>query len=276
MKNLLSYEEFLFEDAPTFGFDGFPLTVGKSVRSFDGYSGVIISKEVVNGKVQYRDHKGVIRICESQELIEYNPINEADITGWEVAKGILAADAIKVGASLAGGGVLMAGYLFASWRKSIANKIESIRRDASYEELKADASRIADKFNGDAELTSMLTNLAQFPYVDTTFAKGKGETSKAKENNAERSKIMRDIAKYVKSKLDPEEKSYFVEINKILRDKPLVDDGGKKLEEDVVSDPSRTVGTGTYTAVSPADQNFNVQTGRNTDDAIGVDTLART
>jgi hypothetical protein len=275
MKNLQSYEEFLFEDSPVFGSDGNQLQVGKSVISKDGFSGIIISKENVNGMIQYRDHQGVIRISESVDLVEYDPINE-DLTWWEVTKGILAADAIKAGVTLAGGGILVAGYLFAGWRKSIANKIETIRKETKFAWLKNEAAKIADKFNGDAELTNMLNQLAKYPYTDTLFMKGKREKTKADSTNKERSRLMRDISKYVKSKLTPEENKFFIEVNKILRDKPLTDEEGTKLEEDVVSDPSRTVGTGTSTAVSPADQNPGVKGYHNTGDSIGVDTIART
>jgi hypothetical protein len=275
MKNLQSYEEFLFEDSPSFGYDGNQLQVGKSVISKDGFSGIIISKENVNGMVQYRDHQGVIHVCESLDLVEYNPINE-DLTWWEVTKGILAADAIKVGSSLAGGGIMIAGYLFANWRKSIANKIETIRKEDKFHDLKNKAAKIADKFNGDAELTNMLNQLAKYPYTDTLFTKGKREKSKAESTNKERSRLMREISKYVKSKLSPEENEFFIEVNKILKDKPLTNEEGTKLEEDVMSDTNRTVGTGTLTAVSPADQNVGVSGYRNTDDSIGVDTISRT
>jgi len=276
MKNLKTYEEFLLESSPIFGFDGCQLHVGKTVKSFDGFSGVIVSKETINGRVQYRDHKGIVRVCESLDLIEFDPINEADITWWEVTKGILAADAIKAGVALAGGGIMVAGYLFSNWRKSIANKIDSIKRDQKYKDLKDKAANIADKFNSDVELTAKLSELSNYPYVDTLFIKGKREKSKADSNNKERSRIMREISKYVKSQLTDDEKQYFVEINKILRDKPLVDEEGKKIEEDVMSDTNRMVGTGTLTPVSPVDQNPGIQAGRSTDDSAGVDTLART
>lgn len=270
MRNLKSYEEFLFENTPIYGYDGCQLQVGKSVISFDGFSGVIVSRESVNGKVQYRDHKGVIRVCESQELIEFDPINEADITWWEVTKGILAADVIKAGSSLTGGGILIAGYMFSNWRKSIANKIETIRKEEKYKDLKDKAASIADKFNGDPELTPMLSQLAQYPYVDPLFTKGKREKSKADTNNKERSRLMREIAKYVKSKLTDDEKQYFVEINNILKDKPLTDEQGKKVEEDVMSDPNRMVGTGTYTPTH-SDSNFMVKTPSYNGDSAGGD-----
>ena len=43
-----------------------------------------------------------------------------------------------------------------------------------------------------------------------------------------------------------------LEINKVLRDKPLTDDQGKKLEEEATM-----VGTGTLTPTVGADQNVN-------------------
>jgi hypothetical protein len=274
MKNLKTYDDFLFEDSPIFAYDGSQLKVGKSVVSWDGYSGIIVSKESVNGKVQYRDHKGVVRVCESRELVEIEAINE-DITWWEVTKGIRAADAIKAGATLAGGGILVAGYLFANWRKSVANKIEKIRKETKFQWLKNEAAKIADKFNGDPELTSKLAELAKYPYTDTTFLRGKREKAKASENNSNRQKLMREISKYVKSKLTDDEKKYFTEVNAILRDKPLTDESGKKLEEDVVSDPSRTVGTGTYTTTT-SDQNPGVKgTWNNGDASSGGSTFFR-
>ena len=266
MKNLQTYEQYLLENWPSYSFDGQELKVGKSVRSFDGYSGIIVSKESVNGKVQYRDHKGVVRIVESYELTSDEILNEADMTWWEVTKGIIAADLIKVGLAFAGGGVLLAGVLFSNWRNSIANKIEKIKQDKKFNELKDQAHGIANKFNGDSDLTSMMQELEKYPYQDTLDVKGKREKAKADTTNKERNRLMREISKYVKSKLTPEEIPFFVEINKILRDKPLTDDQGNKVEEDVVSDPSRTVGTGTYTATT-SDSNYMVGGGRDTTDA---------
>lgn len=275
MRNLKSYEDFLFEESPIYAFDGGELKVGRSVLSFDGYSGIIISKEIVNGKVQYRDHKGVIRVCESYELTTDEFLNEAELTWWEVTKGILAADSIKVGSNFAGGGILVAGHIFSNWRKSISNKIDKIRKDEQFTWLKNEAHKIAEKFNGDTELNLMLTDLSKYPYIDTTFLKGKREKSKALENNNSRKTIMREIAKYVKSKLNEDEVKYFVEINKILKDKPLNTEEGKKIEEDVMSDTNRTVGTGTYTSTR-SDSNFAVKGNYdNGDSSSGGDTFFR-
>jgi hypothetical protein len=94
---------------------------------------------------------------------------------------------------------------------------------------------------------------------------GRNKDKATKQNN-ERNRVMREISKYVKSKLTPEELPFFVEINKILRDQPLTDNTGNTVEEDVVSDPSRTVGTGTYTATT-SDSNYMVGGSRDTTDA---------
>ena len=262
MKNIPTYEEYLVEATPTYSFDGCNLQVGDYVTSIDGFSGMIISKEISNGKVQFRDNKGIIHICEAKDVFVDDMINE-DLQWWEVTKGILAADAIKVGAVFVGGGLIVAAHIFNNWRKGIAKKIQDIKDKAKYAELREKASKIADKFNSDTTLNSMLADLQKYPYMDVTFSSK--NKSKVAENNKMRSKIMRDIAKYVKSKLTPEEVEYFTEINKILRDKPLTDDAGKKVEEDVTTDPNRMVGTGTYTPTN-SDPNPNVKGYSNTTD----------
>lgn len=265
MKNLISYEDFLNEQSKSTGYDGSVLTTGSSVITFDGLSGVVISRDR-DGKVSFESENGEIHIRESSNLIEFDVMNE-DLTWWEVTKGILAADAIKVGLQFAGGGVLLAGVLFLKWRNSIANKIEKIKKDERYAELKSHATKIADKFNNDSDLGRMLNNLAKYPYQDTSFIRGKREKSKADESNNTRKTLMRDIAKYVKSKLSPDEKKFFTEINSILRDRPLINDEGKKLEEEV-----RMVGTGTYTPTT-SDSSPMTPGKHNTEDPSSGDSI---
>jgi hypothetical protein len=285
MKNLQTYEQYINETTPNYTFDGCELYVGSKVVSLDGYSGVIISKEITNGRITFRDNKGTIHICESANLVLDEMINE-DLQWWEVTKGILAADLIKVGIGFAGGGLLLAGVLFNNWRNSIANKLDKIKSDKAYAVLKAQAEVIADKFNGDRELDSMLSDLQKYPYKDVTFASGVRAKNSAKQNNTTRSKLMRDISKYVKGKLTPEESKFFTEINKILRDKPLTDEIGNKVEEDLQqmadgvldpsqsnqgselnTDPNRTVGTGTYNPTNPDDKNVKTKAGSDTTDS---------
>jgi hypothetical protein len=78
MKNLLTYEQFLLESTPTYSFDKGSLKVGDFITTIDGFSGFIISKEISNGKVQYRDNKGVIHICELSEITKVQV--EEDVT----------------------------------------------------------------------------------------------------------------------------------------------------------------------------------------------------
>jgi len=259
MKYLPTYSEFIA--GPQIAFDGLGLNVGQSIVAADGYSGIIVSKETVNGKVMYRDHLGVHHLVEGYDLVIDEPINE-DLQWWEVTKGILAADAIKTGMAIAGGGLAIAGVMFANWFKDISSKVKEMRKDAA---TKAKAESIASKFNDDQELNGMMKKLQQYPYMKPLMV-GKRERSRIDSNNKERSKILREISKYIKSKLTLEEIEFFTEINKVLRSKPLVSNDGEKVEEDLQQlanavldpsssnkesqlnrDPNRTVGTGTYT-----------------------------
>jgi hypothetical protein len=283
MKNLKSYEEYLVEATPNYTYDGNQLKLGDSVATMDGFSGVIVSKEIINGKVVFRDSTGVLHVCESQYMFHNEKINE-DLQWWEVTKGILAADIIKAGIAFAGGGVLLGAYMFSSWREAIAAKKDKLEKLKKDESIKAAAHKIADKFNNDNELAGMLKELDQFPYMKIGLMPGKLEKKKAEKNNAERNKILRNIAKYVKGKLDPDEVEYFVEVNKILKSDTLTDNSGNKVEEDLQQmadavldpstsntgtqlnrDPNRTVGTGTYTTTW-SDSNFMVKAPHNTED----------
>lgn len=280
MKHLPTFEQFTF-DAPI-AFDGSGLEVGQRIIARDGYSGIIISKENSNGTVVYRDHLGVHHIVESFDVVIDEAINE-DLQWWEVTKGILAADAIKAGMAIAGGGLAVAALMFSNWFGEISSKMAASRKDAK---MKATAEAIASKFNEDQELNGLMKKLQQFPYARPLMA-GKRETARVAASNKERSKILREIATYVKSKLTPEETQFFVEVNKILKNKPLTNNDGEKVEEDLQQmadavanpetsndetalnkDPNRTVGTGTYTPTS-SDPNPTVKGIFKTTDPIG-------
>lgn len=262
MNHLPTYSDFIL--GPPIAFDGNNLKVGQSIIAADGYSGIIVSREMVNGQVMFRDHLGVHHLVEAYDVIIDEAINE-DLQWWEVTKGILAADAIKSGMAIAGGGLAVAALMFSNWFHNITSKMASARKDAK---LKAAAEAIATKFNEDAELNGMMKKLQQFPYMKPLMA-SKREAAKIAVNNKERSKLLREIAKYVKSKLTPEEMEFFIEVNKILKAQPLATNDGEKVEEDmqqmadavldpsssnagsaINTDPNRTVGTGTYTPTS--------------------------
>ena len=262
MNHLPTYSDFIL--GPPIAFDGKNLKVGQSIVAADGFSGIIVSREMVNGQVMFRDHLGVHHLVEAHDVVIDEAINE-DLQWWEVTKGILAADAIKTGLAIAGGGILVAGLIFSHWFTSISQKMTGARKDAK---LKASAEAIAAKFNDDPELNGFMKKLQQFPYMKPLMA-GKRETAKIAANNKERSKILREMAKYIKSKLTPEETEFFVEVNKMLKTKPLTTNDGQKVEEDlqqmadavldpsssnaessINKDPNRTVGTGTYTTTA--------------------------
>jgi len=61
MKNLITYEDFLTESK-----------LGKSHKE-DGYSRIIISKEISNGEVKYRDDKGNVGIPTVEEDVVSDP-----------------------------------------------------------------------------------------------------------------------------------------------------------------------------------------------------------
>ena len=262
MNHLPTYSDFIL--GPPIAFDGTNLKVGQRIVAADGYSGIIVSREMVNGRIMFRDHLGVHHLVESSNVVIDESINE-DLQWWEVTKGILAADAIKTGMAIAGGGLAIAAVIFSQWFTGISQKMIAARKDAK---LKASAGAIATKFNDDPELNGFMTKLQQFPYMKPLMA-GKRETVKIAANNKERSKILREMAKYVKSKLTPEETEFFVEVNKMLKTKPLETNDGQKVEEDlqqmadavldpsssnaessINKDPNRTVGTGTYTTTA--------------------------
>jgi hypothetical protein len=97
---------------------------------------------------------------------------------------------------------------------------------------------------------------------------GKRQSKNLSKGLTERSKLMREIAKYVRGKLDEDEVSYIQEINKILKGSPLVSEETGDVQNPLAqtaeitrdpqnvnakntslnTDPKRTLGTGTYTS----------------------------
>ncbi len=277
MKNLRTYEEFLVESTSNYTFDGNSLKLGSSVITLDGYSGIIVSKENSSGSIVFRDSKGNKHVCESQYMISVDDseINES-LQWWEVTKGVLASDMIKSG-GISGGGISAGGSLFNNWQKGISSKLESIRKNEKFSSYRKIAEKVADKFNGDETLRGKLQELEKYPLTKSIFSTGKRKTESAKKINSERYRLMREIAKYVKGKLESDEVEYFSEINNLLKGENL-----PKLEEEnalsqmaditrdpaqvnaqhtsINNDPNRTVGTGTYTStwhdVSPTTKGF--------------------
>jgi hypothetical protein len=241
MKNLKTYEEFLNESIPSYSFDGNQIEVGSSVQSLDGFSGIIISKEISNGKVSFRDNKGIIHICESKDLI-IDDLNEG-LKWWDIAKGIVASDAIKTGPNFKNGSILST-LISLAWRDKITNKIESIRNKPGYDEMKDVAFTLADKLSNDPRMYGLVNKLASHPRITTIFTPSQKEKIKAAKVNLERQQIIKDISSYINDSLTPEEKKFFDDINNLIK---IKNPESEEIEEDVTTDPNRTVGTGTYT-----------------------------
>jgi hypothetical protein len=266
MRNLRTYEQFLVEATPNYTFDGCQLKVGDYVTSLDGYSGMIISKETSNGKVVFRDNKGVMHVCESQYMVLHDEMNEG-LQWWEVTKGVLASDMIKAG-DISGGGVRMGGSVFSNWRKGISSKMNEFKKSERFLEYKKVAEKLADKLNSDSDLKSKLDELSKYPSSSSMMPLGKRQSKNLSKGLTERSKLMREIAKYVRGKLDEDEVSYIQEINKILKGSPLVSEETGDVQNPLAqtaeitrdpqtvnakntslnTDPKRTLGTGTYTS----------------------------
>ncbi len=211
MKNLITYEEYLNESIPTYSFDGNLLKVGSSVMSFDGFSGIVVSKEITNGKVSFRDSKGIIHICESHEIFDLNE----GMKWWEMTKGILASDVIKAGAKFVGGGLPISSYFPKNWRDKINNKIEKIKGNPDYQKIKNLSHIVSDKLNNDEKLQSMKNQLSELN-IDRPIFQSKRMNSKYEKINNQRKNLISEITKHVDSILTEEEKEYFLKINSLL------------------------------------------------------------
>jgi hypothetical protein len=266
MKNLQTYEQFLVESTPNYTYDGQQLKVGDYVTSLDGFSGMIISKETSNGKIVFRDNKGVMHICESRYLLSHEEISEG-LQWWEVTKGVLASDMLKA-EGIAGGGIQLGGSLFNSWRNGISSKITEFKKSEKFGEYRKIAEKLAEKFNSDDTLKAKIEELKKYPSSPSIMPLGKRKSQTIERDLTERNKLMREIAKYVREKLDETEVNYIQEINKVLKGVPLVSEESGDVQNPLAqtaditrdpqqvngdhtsinNDPNRTVGTGTYTS----------------------------
>lgn len=242
MKNLRTYEEFLLESIPTYLFDGNQIKVGSSVQSLDGFTGIIVSKEISNGKVSFRDSKGIIHICESHDLV-LDDLNEG-LKWWDIAKGLIASDVMKTGPNFKTGGIISS-VISAAWRSKISDKVESIRNKPGYEEMKDVAFTLADKLSNDPRMYDLVNKLSNHPRITSIFTPSQKEKIKIAKNNLERNQIIKDLSSHVNNILSDDERKFFDDISNLVKFK---NSENQEIEEDVTTDPNRTVGTGTYTS----------------------------
>ena len=139
-----------------------------------------------------------------------NPINEVDM-GFvgDVALGVVGGFAALYGITRGIPSVLGAlGAAAAETAERMADKAKQAAMKAKKEGRLDTIKPIVAKFEDDEELKNM--------YQDLT-PKDNGVSSKARENNALRAKQLQAIAKYIKSKLTPEEMKYFTDVSSMMR-----------------------------------------------------------
>ena len=73
MNHLPTYSDFIL--GPPIAFDGKNLKVGQSIVAADGYSGIIVSREMVNGQIMFRYHLGVHHLVEACDVVIDEAIN---------------------------------------------------------------------------------------------------------------------------------------------------------------------------------------------------------
>lgn len=143
-------------------------------------------------------------------LEDENPVNEVDM-GFvgDVALGVVGGFAALYGITRGIPSVLGAlGAAAAETAERMASKAKQAAMKAKKEGRLDTIKPIVAKFENDEELKNM--------YQDLT-PKDNGVSAKARENNALRAKQLQAIAKYIKSKLTPEEMEYFTDISSMMR-----------------------------------------------------------
>jgi len=150
-------------------------------------------------------------ITESQynqrkSLIE-NQIEEGAVidTALGVAGGLVGLWALLKGGAVVVG---MLGNSAINMVDRMADKAKAAAMKAKKEGRLDTIKPIISKFENDEELKNMYQNLTP---------KDNGTSAKAGENNALRAKQLQAIAKYIKSKLTPEEMEYFTDVSSMLR-----------------------------------------------------------
>ena len=138
---------------------------------------------------------------EQEEMLNEDTSLIADIAVG-VATGLVGLWAVVKGTNVVG-------RLLGSAAEVLADKIEAKAKEASRKQRKEFVGEIIKKFEGDKELERMYKELPEYaPYASTKLMIN---------NNKERTNQLRKIGNYIKSKLTPEELTYFTDISSMLR-----------------------------------------------------------
>ena len=139
--------------------------------------------------------------------INFESVNEGVLTiAAGVALGLVGAIALLKGAKVAKN---IVGNLALAAGDRVAATQAAKRAAKRKSDLEQIVMPIVKKFEDDDQLKKMYDEL--IPYQG-------GVSIKANKSNKKRSKQLQDIAKYIKSKLTPEEELYFTNVSKYLRD----------------------------------------------------------
>jgi len=106
-------------------------------------------------------------------------------------------------------GAKIAGIVLGSAAEQLGNKLEAKAKQAITKANKQTVLQIIKKFESDTKLVNMYKALPAY----TEYPK----TQKAVAGNKDRTKQLKLIADYVKTKLTPEEMQYFTDISATLR-----------------------------------------------------------
>lgn len=146
---------------------------------------------------------------EIRNTIKEQQLNEDLALVGNIALGV-AGGLVGLWALIKGGGAVLSGLGDTAEALSIAMEKKAkaaaaiARKDGRLETIKP----IIAKFENDAKLKDMYKALPE--YSQSIAAKSQAQ-------NAERAKQMQAIAKYIKSKLTPDEMQYFTDISAMLR-----------------------------------------------------------
>lgn len=142
---------------------------------------------------------------EIQKELNEQEVQESLALAGTIALGI-AGGLVGLWALIKGGAVVR--NVLGAVSYELGKKLERKAKQAITDRNKAIVSQIIKKFEGDTKLVGMYKAL---PAYSTLI------TQKAKAANIERTKQLKVIAEYIKTKLTPEEMKYFNDISATLR-----------------------------------------------------------
>ena len=145
---------------------------------------------------------------EVRKVIKEASQQESLALAGTIALGI-AGGLVGLWALIRGGAVV--GNILGASAEAIGEKMKQKAKQAITDRNKAIVSQIIKKFEGDTKLVGMYKALPAYSAYSTSI------TQKAKAANIERTKQLKVIAEYIKTKLTPEEMKYFNDISATLR-----------------------------------------------------------